>query len=150
MKKTSVIVTLIVLLTAGFNTYLWAESPSDSDRPVNRPNQSSMMPDSVDILPVNYLDKEVITSNGESVGKIDRLVINNTDHAAYAILSVGGFLGMGDKEVAIPVNQLRVQGNKWELPSTVTKKSLMQEKMYEESEFSAFEMKDESYDDYSD
>jgi len=35
---------------------------------------------------------------------------------SYAIIGAGGFLGMGKHDVAIPVNQFRVENNKITLP----------------------------------
>lgn len=141
MKKTSLAVTIAALLTAGINTNLWAESPSADG---NTTSQYSSMPSSPNILPTDYLKKEVITSKGDSVGKIDKLVINNVDHDVYAILDVGGYLGMGGKDVAIPVNQLQLQDDKLVLSPGVTEDSLKLEKKYEKSEFSAFEVNSES------
>lgn len=49
----------------------------------------------------------VKNKQGEEVGKIEELVINSQDgRIAYAALSFGGFLGMGDKLFAIPWKSL--------------------------------------------
>ena len=48
--------------------------------------------------------------NGDkSIGQIEDVMVT-LDHATVTgiILSVGGFLGVGDKLVAVPVNQIRV------------------------------------------
>ena len=44
-----------------------------------------------------------------SIGKIEDVLVD-LDHATVTavILSVGGFLGIGDKLVAVPVNQIKV------------------------------------------
>jgi sporulation protein YlmC with PRC-barrel domain len=45
----------------------------------------------------------VVNAAGEDVGKIDEIMIDTpTGRVAYAVLSFGGFLGMGDKLFAIP------------------------------------------------
>ncbi len=44
----------------------------------------------------------VVNSADESIGKIDDLVVNPQDKVTYAIVSVGGFLGVGSKLVAVP------------------------------------------------
>jgi sporulation protein YlmC with PRC-barrel domain len=49
----------------------------------------------------------VVNSNDESIGKIDDLVVNPDDKVTYAIVSVGGFLGVGSKLVAVPFDSLR-------------------------------------------
>jgi len=43
----------------------------------------------------------------EKIGTVDDLIVSRTDRIPYAIVSVGGFLGMGSKLVAIPTNDLQ-------------------------------------------
>lgn len=56
----------------------------------------------------------VVNSAGEHIGKIDEIMIDTpTGRVAYAVLSFGGFLGMGDKLFAIPWSRLSLdEGNK--------------------------------------
>ena len=49
----------------------------------------------------------VVNSNDERIGKIDDLVVNPNDKVTYAIISVGGFLGVGNKLVAVPFDSLK-------------------------------------------
>ena len=52
----------------------------------------------------------------ERVGTIDDLLVT-PDHAlSYAVLSVGGFLGLGRKLLAIPVEQIRDEKGQLVLP----------------------------------
>jgi hypothetical protein len=44
------------------------------------------------------------------VGAIDDLIVNRDDKVLYAIVSVGGFLGMGKHLVAVPYGALRIDG----------------------------------------
>src|SRR2546421_2036070 len=47
-------------------------------------------------------------TSGEKVGTIERLMIDKlSGSVAYAVLSFGGFLGMGQKHVPIPWARLR-------------------------------------------
>jgi sporulation protein YlmC with PRC-barrel domain len=49
----------------------------------------------------------VVNTKGEDVGKIDEIMIDVPNgRVAYAVLSFGGFLGLGDKLFAIPWNHL--------------------------------------------
>lgn len=46
---------------------------------------------------------KVVNQQGEDLGKIEELMIDvDRGRVAYAVLSFGGFLGMGDKLFAIP------------------------------------------------
>jgi len=50
---------------------------------------------------------DVRTSDGESAGEIQDVVINQTNgRIAYAVVSRGGVLGIGDEHVAIPMDAL--------------------------------------------
>jgi len=151
MKKTSVAVVVAALLSVGLNTSLWADSMStnkdsnsmapDSQASPNSQtmNQSTRAPNTPAIDLQAYKDRKVITSQGDSVGEISKLVTYNQDNTVYAVVGVGGFLGIGEKDAAIPINQLKAQGDKWVLSSGVTKESLKKGMKYEKSEFSAFE-----------
>ena len=49
----------------------------------------------------------VVNAKREDIGKIDEIMIDvPTGRVAYAVLSFGGFLGMGDKLFAIPWSRL--------------------------------------------
>jgi sporulation protein YlmC with PRC-barrel domain len=51
----------------------------------------------------------VVNAAGEDLGKIDDIMIDTpTGRVAYAVLSFGGFLGMGDKLFAIPWDRLKL------------------------------------------
>jgi sporulation protein YlmC with PRC-barrel domain len=51
---------------------------------------------------------EVYGPNGEHVGEIDRLMIERVSgRVAYAVMSFGGFLGMGKDFYPIPWNSLK-------------------------------------------
>ena len=49
------------------------------------------------------IGESVINKQSESLGKIHELVIDaRTGHLAYAVLSFGGFMGLGNKLFALP------------------------------------------------
>jgi len=48
-------------------------------------------------------------SSGEALGKIEDLMVNTTSgKVEYAVVSFGGFLGLGDKLFAVPLQLFRV------------------------------------------
>ena len=67
-------------------------------------------------LKKSVLGKSVYNEEGKSVGKIDDVIVAPDKAVSYAIIGAGGFLGMGKHDVAIPVNQFRVENNKITLP----------------------------------
>jgi sporulation protein YlmC with PRC-barrel domain len=51
----------------------------------------------------------VVNRKGEKLGKIEDLVIHPKGFCVeYAVLSFGGFLGMGDKRFAVPLEALKL------------------------------------------
>jgi sporulation protein YlmC with PRC-barrel domain len=67
------------------------------------------------------LKKAVVNEQKEKIGTISDIVISpNPDaklsHASFAIIGVGGFLGMGKYDVAIPMEQLKLQDRTLVLP----------------------------------
>lgn len=51
----------------------------------------------------------VVNDGGENLGKIEELMIDTSQgNIAFAVLSFGGFLGIGDKYFAVPWEILKV------------------------------------------
>jgi sporulation protein YlmC with PRC-barrel domain len=69
------------------------------------------------------LGSSVMNDAGDTVGKIDEIIVGPDGRAPYIVLSVGGFLGVGDKLVVLPYEQMRTDGKKLVLPGA-TKDSL--------------------------
>ena len=65
----------------------------------------------------------VVNEANETVGTIDDLIVTPSEKVPFAVLSVGGFLGMGTKYVVVPYNSLKVHDKKIMLPGA-TKESL--------------------------
>src|ERR1700674_1500493 len=63
-----------------------------------------------DIVPAKktVIGSKVVNQANEDLGKIEDLVVDaGAGRIAYAVLSFGGFLGMGDKYFAIPWDAFR-------------------------------------------
>ena len=58
----------------------------------------------------------VVNEANESVGKGDELLIGADGRTPYAVLSVGGFLGLGDRLVVVPYDSLKMAAGKIMLP----------------------------------
>ncbi len=67
----------------------------------------------------------VRNSAGEDLGKIEEIMIDiPSGRVAYAVLSFGGFLGMGDKLFAVPWDALTVDEEEHEFILNVGKETL--------------------------
>jgi sporulation protein YlmC with PRC-barrel domain len=71
----------------------------------------------------HVLGKDVYNDKNEVVGRAEDLILSRDRAVSYVILSVGGFLGIGEHDVVIPVNQLKMTGDKIIL-SGATKESI--------------------------
>jgi len=66
----------------------------------------------------------VYNDQNQSIGSIDDVLMSDTNHKAdTAVISVGGFLGMGAKLVSVPFDQLKIGNDKIVMPGA-TKASL--------------------------
>jgi sporulation protein YlmC with PRC-barrel domain len=55
----------------------------------------------------DLIGMKVVSEQGESLGKIEDVVVHPGGATSYAVLSIGGWLGMGDKLFAMPWSVLR-------------------------------------------
>jgi len=58
------------------------------------------------------LGKDVYNDAGEKIGDINDLIVAPSRAVSYAIVGVGGFLGMGEHNVAVPVSKFKQQMGK--------------------------------------
>ena len=65
----------------------------------------------------------VYNRDKDKIGTIDDVIVSPSDHNAFAILSVGGFLGMGKHYVAVPLADLQITSKQVTMPDA-TKSSL--------------------------
>jgi hypothetical protein len=56
------------------------------------------------------IGSDVVNLNKDTIGKIDDLIISS-DHRLIAVISVGGFLGIGTKLVAVRYDDLQATSN---------------------------------------
>ena len=61
----------------------------------------------------------VYNDQNEKVGSVDDLIMKDGNRIVMAVVSVGGFLGIGNKLVAVPYDQLHVEMNKDEAKVTM-------------------------------
>ena len=81
---------------------------------------------------------EVTTTNGEEVGPVNELIIDSQGQVVAIVIAVGGFLGMGEKDVAIGWDDVSRTGNAddQELRITMTRDQLSSAPEFE-TEFEA-------------
>ena len=58
------------------------------------------------------LNKSVLNEANESIGDVNDVILEPDGKVASVIIGVGGFLGMGEKDVALPFDKLTIGMNK--------------------------------------
>ena len=59
-----------------------------------------------------YLGAKVLNAAGETVGDINDLVFSRTGQISTVVLGVGGFLGVGERNVGVPFDALTYKSDK--------------------------------------
>lgn len=62
------------------------------------------------------MGSSVLNDGNETIGKIDDILVSSDGKQPYAVLSIGGFLGMGTHLVVVPYDTLNFADNKVVLP----------------------------------
>lgn len=99
--------------------------------------------------PAELQQDEVLDVSGTKVGTVKSVVAGQDRASAHVVVSSGGFLGIGDNEIIVPLEEMRILDDK--LQVNETKESLQAREEYKPgvyielqpdrpiSEFSAFE-----------
>lgn len=87
-------------------------TPTDSGTATTAPSvdtgtaASGMTITGNEFLASNFIGKTVYTSAKENIGDINDLVVSKDGTVKAAVIGVGGFLGIGEKDVMMPLDKL--------------------------------------------
>ncbi|MCB1792828.1 MAG: PRC-barrel domain-containing protein [Gammaproteobacteria bacterium] len=81
---------------------------------------------------IEGMDVELPGDN--DIGEVEDVVQDNQGRL-YAVVSVGGFLDIGDKDVAMPLDDLRLEENDLVVPANTTVESLKEAPIYVEGSY---------------
>ncbi|HEX2135201.1 MAG TPA: PRC-barrel domain-containing protein [Microvirga sp.] len=56
-------------------------------------------------------EKDLVGANNDEVGDIERVVESNADKKQYVVIGQGGFLGLFETEVLIPIENVAIKGD---------------------------------------
>jgi sporulation protein YlmC with PRC-barrel domain len=68
--------------------------------------------------------RNIVNTNGDTVGEIDNVIIDQSGKVRYVIVGVGGFLGIGKRDVAMAWDDLTISENGEKVTTTATKDQL--------------------------
>jgi putative membrane protein len=69
------------------------------------------------------IGQDIVNANGDTLGEIEDIVLDQ-DKAVFVLVDVGGFLGMGEKRVALPFSHLAMGDDEAVLLSQATEDEL--------------------------
>lgn len=75
-------------------------------------------------LASEYMKRNVVGANNERIGEVDDLLISQNGDVEGVIIGVGGFLGIGEKSVAVRFEDLKPAPNGNQLMTQFTRKDL--------------------------
>ena len=99
------------------------------------------------LTPRHLMHMEVVGVSGEKIGKAENVVRSREDGFIYVVVSSGGVLGIGAKEVTVPFKELEVQGN--QLLIGTTKDDLQRWPEYQEDQYVALEPSNKPISDFA-
>ncbi len=79
-----------------------------------------------EVLGTDFIGTHVVGKDNQQIGKIANLVFDQNGHIELAVIGVGGLLGIGEKEVAIPFEAIKPEtvNNKHVFTVDLTKEQL--------------------------
>ncbi|MEX0706864.1 MAG: PRC-barrel domain-containing protein [Woeseia sp.] len=90
--------------------------------------------------------KKVLTLTGEEIGEIDDVGMSVSQQARVATVEVGGFLGISEKTIAIPLSDLQASGSGDDsVRTSMTRTSIENLPDFDDSDFSPDDEDDEAF-----
>ncbi len=83
----------------------------------------------------DIIGKTVYNDNNKKIGDVNDVIFSRNNSASFVVIGVGGFLGMGEHDVAVPLSRIKHDNDKLILAGA-TKEALkkMREFRYAKSE----------------
>src|SRR5262245_34617091 len=123
MKKLAYAALLVALATSTASAQAPQSAPRESGPPAQI--QTSIPNNSATVT--HWYKQNVYDPGDNKIGEIMDVLLDREGKATALIIGVGGFLGMGEKDVAVPFNAVQItskDNNKWYLVMNATKDSL--------------------------
>src|SRR5215467_15334677 len=144
MKKHSVFLGMLAGLSLMLTSGILAQQPaspeqskSASQSSQSHPSASGHKPDALTAVQGVLLSTEALlgsdvkNSQGQDVGDLKQLMLDpHTGRVMYAVVAMGGFLGMGGKSVIVPWHALEVARDGKSLVLNVSPQMLQQAPAY--------------------
>ena len=77
---------------------------------------------------------DVVDASGKEIGEIKKVVLTQDRRSAHAVVSVGGFLGIGDRNIVVSLDEFRAAGDD-KLQLNATKEDLKARPKFESEQY---------------
>jgi sporulation protein YlmC with PRC-barrel domain len=128
MNKLAIATAIAATITGAAYAQESRTSPIQTQVPATSPIQTQVLiaiPQNVTTV-TNFYKQNVYDPSDVKVGEINDVLVDNDGKIGAFIIGVGGFLGVGEKDVAVPFNSVHAaqRNGKWWLTMNATKDSL--------------------------
>ena len=106
----------------GLSTMAFAQQPA----PVSPAHTEIFITAPTGTTITNFYKQNVYDPADNKIGDVNDVLVDKQGQVTALMIGVGGFLGMGEKDVAVPFSSIRasVKDNKWYLVLDTTKEAL--------------------------
>lgn len=139
MRKTLVAVAIVALLGLSVTLTAVAQqrppgqppgAPPPAAQPA-QPERPAWTPDMGMIESKNLIGAKVRDAQGQALGSVNQLIFDTDGKLSYVVVGIGGVLGIGQTEVAIPWTDVQVSGDDRAVAVTLDRTTLDQAPRYE-------------------
>ena len=132
---------IVLALAAPFSA--WPVQPGTQNTPVSKSAGAMAARDEQGtshgaINPEDYLHRDVVNTQDNKVGEVEMLVMSRTG-TVEAVIDIGGFLGVGEQRIVVPIDQLQPKDDKVMMSTSLADDELKRATPYKPDDFSPFE-----------
>jgi sporulation protein YlmC with PRC-barrel domain len=130
MSNKLAIATVLAAVVAGSSAYAQQSATTGAATPVQAQVLNSVPANSTTVT--NYYKQNVYDPSDAKIGEISDVLVGKNGSVEAFIVSVGGFLGIGQKDVAVPFSAVHAtqKNGSWYLTMNATKDALKQARGY--------------------
>ena len=108
MKSTRWLPAAVMAVTLGNGSFVYAQT---SPTGLHKAEDKAVMVQRLNVSIDQLKDMEIYGPNGEEIGDVDEVLVDASAKPVAISADVGGFLGMGEKEVVIGLDQVARDGD---------------------------------------
>ncbi len=79
--------------------------------------------------------KKIVDVSGKDLGKVDKVVLDRATGQPHVVLAVGGFLGLGDETITLPLSDMTLRDDKLVIPGRRDEDQLKQRPRYQPADY---------------